>query len=157
MNDKLIKQRLEILWQIVKQLESDGGTNYNTLSNKPSINGITLYGNKTFSDLGLTNPMTVMGRVDTVADLSNVQNPQTGWVYFVGLSTDTDLAEYVYTAAGSWQLIGSTAITIDSSLSTVSENPVQNKVITGAITPISETEYSQLPSYTLPVYFIYED
>ena len=33
---------------------SSGTTNYNALTNKPSINGITLTGNKTPLDLGIT-------------------------------------------------------------------------------------------------------
>ena len=33
---------------------SSGTTNYNDLTNKPSINGITLAGNKTALDLGIT-------------------------------------------------------------------------------------------------------
>ena len=33
---------------------SGGTTNYNDLTNKPSINGITLTGNKTSIDLGIT-------------------------------------------------------------------------------------------------------
>ena len=32
---------------------SSGATDYNTLTNKPSINGITLTGNKTSIDLGI--------------------------------------------------------------------------------------------------------
>ena len=32
---------------------SSGTTNYNDLTNKPSINGITLTGNKTSADLGI--------------------------------------------------------------------------------------------------------
>ena len=32
---------------------SGGTTNYNDLTNKPSINGITLTGNKTSADLGI--------------------------------------------------------------------------------------------------------
>ena len=34
---------------------SGGTTNYNALLNKPSINGVTLTGNKTLADLGITN------------------------------------------------------------------------------------------------------
>lgn len=55
-----LKQRLEILWQEVERLEREtpgpgpgGTTNYEELSNKPSINGHTLTGNKTSSQLGL--------------------------------------------------------------------------------------------------------
>lgn len=63
-----------------------GTTNYAALSNKPSINGITLTGNKTSEDLGIT------GGGD-----------------------------------------------VDAALSNTSENPVQNKVIAGALETVSET------------------
>jgi hypothetical protein len=58
-----IRQRLEILYQMVDELESGGGggggggtTDYNDLSNKPQINGVTLSGNKTLSALGAATP-----------------------------------------------------------------------------------------------------
>lgn len=35
-----------------------GTTNYNDLSNKPTINNVTLIGNKSFSDLGLSTATT---------------------------------------------------------------------------------------------------
>lgn len=73
---------------------------YNDLSDKPSINGVTLSGDKSLSDIGIVNPMVIKGRVDTVADLANVQNPQSGWVYFVGSSGAAELAEYVYIETG---------------------------------------------------------
>lgn len=55
-----IRQRLEILYQMVDELERSGGgggepgtTNYNDLTNKPSVNGHILIGSKTSSDLDL--------------------------------------------------------------------------------------------------------
>ena len=75
----------------------------------------------------------IKGRVDTYADLLQVQNPEPGWVYFVGYSTDTEFKEYVYTDQNVWQFVGYNSITVDSALSTNSENPVQNKVVTNAI------------------------
>ena len=51
--------------------ESGGGTtNYNALSNKPSINGETLSGNKTAADLGLV-PASAVGVANGVAELDN--------------------------------------------------------------------------------------
>jgi hypothetical protein len=45
-------------WQVYKLSEGGSGgggtSNYNDLTNKPSINGVTLSGNKTTSDLGIT-------------------------------------------------------------------------------------------------------
>lgn len=85
--------------------------------------------------LGSLDIVKIKGRVDTVNDLPS--NAEEGWFYFVGLLTDSDLDEYVYTADDRWERVGSTAITVDSQLSTTSENPVQNKVITNAIGDIN--------------------
>jgi hypothetical protein len=78
-----------------------------------------------------TSIVTLKGRVNTVSDLPG--DAQAGWMYFVGLPTDTELSEYVYTDSGNWEYIGANVITIDSALSSASENPVQNKVITNAL------------------------
>ena len=78
-----------------------------------------------------TSIVTLKGRVDTVSDLPS--NAQPGWMYFVGLTTDAELSEYVYTDSGNWEYIGANVITIDSALSSTSENPVQNKVVTNAL------------------------
>ena len=97
---KVPQSRIEYLLLQLKAL-IEGGlgvSDYTELDNKPQINSVTLIGNKTLSDLGIVNPMMLMGRVDTVAYLSNIQDPQTGWVYLVGLVTDPAFSEYVYTA-----------------------------------------------------------
>lgn len=55
-----IRQRLEILYQLVEKLEEEGGggggeggtTNYLDLTNKPSIGGVALVGNRTIDQLG---------------------------------------------------------------------------------------------------------
>lgn len=84
---------------------SSGGTkNYSELEGKPSINNIELEGNKTWQDLGLSNPMHIVGRVDTFNDLPLVAEP--GDVYLVGAISDENKAEYVKTESG-WELIGS--------------------------------------------------
>lgn len=75
--------------------------------------------------------MMIKGRVNSVSDLPQVAEP--GWVYFVGRSDDADLREYVYTTDNEWEFLGYLSIVIDSALSTTSENPVQNKVITNAM------------------------
>jgi len=90
--------------------------------------------------------VSIKGRVDTVNDLPS--NAEEGWLYFVGLSTDPDLDEYVYTADNKWERIGSTAITVDSALSTTSENPVQNKVITGALNGLGALAHKDSASTT---------
>lgn len=81
----------------------------------------------------LVNPIVIKGRVDTLEDLYAVQNPEPGWLYFVGLETDTNLDEYVYSVDNTWDRVGTSTIAVDSALSTESENPVQNKVITIAL------------------------
>ena len=108
-----------------------GSGDYEELTNLPQINGVTLKGNKSLSDLGITNPLLLKGRVDSVTDLP--QTGEVGWMYLVGLTTDDNLREYVWIDAGRWEFIGFTAIVIDSSLSTTSENPVQNKAVTTAL------------------------
>lgn len=67
-----IRQRLEILYQMVDELEKSGGgggepgtTNYNDLTNKPSVNGHILIGSKTSSDLDLQ---------PVISDLSTIRS-----------------------------------------------------------------------------------
>lgn len=182
------QSRIEyLLLQLKAIIEGGGGvSDYTELENKPSINNVTLVGNKSLSDLGIVNPMMIKGRVNSVSDLPQVAEP--GWVYFVGRSDDADLREYVYTEDNEWEFLGYLSIVIDSALSTTSENPVQNKVITNALngkvnavtgkglstndytnaekasvalsaetlTPISESAYEALTTKDKPLYFIYE-
>jgi hypothetical protein len=111
----------------------------------------------------IINPMVLKGRVNSVSDLPS--NAEPGWVYFVGAATDTNLQEYMYTESGNWDPIGYISITVDSQMSDSSENPVQNKVITAALsgkadgstlTPMTEQEYEALVTKTEPLYFIYD-
>lgn len=98
---------------------------------------------------------------------------------FFGLSSDTKPTgctngsifieidttnKYIYNAASAqWTLIpsggggGGGTIVVDSELSMLSENPVQNKVITEVLTPISESDYNALQTYANTLYFVYED
>lgn len=77
-----IRQRLEILYQMVDELEAGGGgggggtTNYNELSNKPAIEGTQLVGNKTASDLGLATTSQLNGKVDKVEGSSLMTSAQ---------------------------------------------------------------------------------
>lgn len=114
----------------------EGGGDYEDLSNKPKINNVTLDGNKSWADLGLSNPMHIAGRVETYQDLPATANE--GDVYLVGLAAETEKEEYVYVSGG-WEYLGTSAIEVDSAMSTTSENPVQNKVITAAVNAIQET------------------
>lgn len=101
---------------------------YSELKNKPKINGVELSGNKSWSDLGLANPMHIAGTVDTVQDLPVTANE--GDVYIVGLQNEEKI-EYVYTTNG-WEYLGTMTVQIDDVMSTTSENPVQNKVVNAA-------------------------
>lgn len=49
------------------------------------------------------------------------------------------------------------SVNADNALSNSSTKPLQNQVITNILTPISETEYGNITTYTNPLYFIYED
>lgn len=73
----------------------------------------------------------IKGTVSSVSDLPS--NAEPGWLYFVGLPTDDAYSEYVYTDDNRWEFIGYNTITVDDTLSTISENPVQNKVVTTAL------------------------
>lgn len=52
---------------------SGGTTNYNYLSNKPSINGVELRGDKTAAELGLVTPSDIPASVSAVPTMPNVQ------------------------------------------------------------------------------------
>lgn len=64
-------------WQVYKLSEGGSGgggtSNYNQLTNKPSINGVTLTGNKTTSDLGIDKTAVGLGNVPNVS--TNDQTP----------------------------------------------------------------------------------
>lgn len=51
---------------------------------------------------------------------------------------------------------GANKTVVDSALSTSSANPVQNQVITTAMTAMTQAQYEALQSYDYPLYFIYE-
>ena len=79
--DKAPESRIEALLLELKEVIEEGGgggggtSNYNQLTNKPSINGITLSGNKTNADLGIPDvPLTGlgMGSKTTYSALSGV-------------------------------------------------------------------------------------
>lgn len=74
-----IRQRLEILYQMIEELESGGGgepgsSNYNDLTNKPSINNITLTGNKTTTQLGLASAAQINQTNTNISNLTNTVN-----------------------------------------------------------------------------------
>lgn len=87
-----LKQQLEILWQEVERMEREnpepgpGGTSdYTELTNKPSINGVELNGNKTLTQLGIAPAATTYTKTEVnskigaaIADLDVSQTATTG-------------------------------------------------------------------------------
>ena len=93
-----IRQRLEILYQLVERLEDQpapgpgGTTDYNDLDNKPKINDITLSGNKSASDLGLATAAALSSLNESFNDLFALDS--------ITLETDDEFP------SGSWSLLG---------------------------------------------------
>lgn len=151
-----IRQRLEILYQMVDELETSGGgggqggtTDYNELTNKPRINNVTLSGNRSLDDIGVSQAISdaltpvqtaISGKVDKVAgkglstndftntDKANLQTalskanaaaPQS--TTYTKAQVNTALAAKLNTAD------------VDNALSSTSTNPVQNKVVQAPI------------------------
>lgn len=120
------EQRAVVTWNLGG--EGGGGTgDYNDLENKPAIDGVTLESTTTKADLGLSRVYKYKGSVATYADLANIQNPDEGDVWNV----EENDKNYAWTGT-SWDDIGG-ILPVDNAMSTSSENPVQNKVITNAI------------------------
>lgn len=121
-------------WVVVPDSSGGGGSgtdNYNSLTNKPSINGVQLVGNKTLADLGLVDPMILKGVVSSVDNLPSAA--QAGWTCLVGQASSPTLAVYMYTQNDGWKCAGGSEVVVDSALSTTSVNPVQNSVITNEL------------------------
>jgi hypothetical protein len=79
-NLSMVKQRLEILYQIVEELERQGGgggqggtDDYTELTNKPRINDITLVGNKSLTDLGIASAAALNDKADKSTTYTKTQ------------------------------------------------------------------------------------
>ena len=109
----------------------------------------------------ITNPMQIVGRVDTVADLDIITpTPAAGSIYLVGLESDPDKEEYVYTEEGTWEYLGA-HIPVDTELSTTSTNPVQNRIVTAAVNEklkaiAAAAAYDPSHTYVTGEYMTYE-
>ena len=137
--DAPIQSPIEALLLEVKEvIEAGGGggtTNYNSLTNKPQINGEELKGDLSGAALKLLTISNTMPAA--VADLEGQQ------LLYVGDTTLDYTKGLIYecqevTPATSpktytWVAISAVSIEIDAALSTISENPVQNKVVTNAL------------------------
>ena len=101
-------------------------------------------------------PLDARSLVDTVADLtvtSNFPYPYVGMTVTVKATGD----KYVLMAlpvskSANWKKQGGSDITVDDTLSNVSENPVQNKVITNAIANKADLVDGKIPASQLPSY-----
>ena len=78
-NLSMVKQRLEILYQMVEDIEQSGGgggggtDDYTNLSNKPRINDITLVGNKSLTDLGIASAAALNDKADKSTTYTKTQ------------------------------------------------------------------------------------
>ena len=74
-----VRQRLEILYQIVDELEAQGGggqggtDDYTNLSNKPMINDIILVGNKSLNDLGIASAAALNDKADRITTYTKTE------------------------------------------------------------------------------------
>lgn len=118
----------------VDQSGGGGTSDYADLSNKPQIEGVTLSGNKSASDLGLvaaesgkglsSNDFTTTekNKLSGIAAGAEV-NVQSDWN-----QSDSSADDFIKNKPSI-----PAAVTVDSALSDSSENPVQNKVIKSAL------------------------
>lgn len=120
-----VRQRLEILYQIVDELEAQGGgsggtDDYTQLSNKPQINGHTLTGNKTGSDLGLASAAALNDKADKSTTYTKEETQDYVYSEIVGAITDLDKTavggstKYISTISQVDGLINATAQTPDT-------------------------------------------
>lgn len=82
---------------LIKSVEAGGGsgtTNYNDLGNKPSINGVTLSGNKTTSDLGITIPTSTSQLTNNSGFITNTVNNLTNYTKTTDLSAVATSGSY---------------------------------------------------------------
>ena len=72
---------------------SGGTTDYSALTNKPSINGVTLSGNKTSSDLGLASS----SHTHTIANVTDLQTTLNGKASASHSHTSADITDLTNT------------------------------------------------------------
>ena len=130
----------ELLIELKEVIEAGGGggggtSNYNLLTNKPSINGETLQGNLSGDALKVLTISTTMP--EAVAALEGAQRLYVGATdvsFTKGLIYECqEVTPSTSPKTYTWVAISTAPIVIDSALSTTSRNPVQNKVVTDAI------------------------
>lgn len=95
---------------LAKAINGGGGgtSDYSDLSNKPSINSVTLSGNKTADDLGLQNEVEIINKLETDTSLTLVADKFYVWPEMSTLAvTVTSTGMYMFRFAS-----GSTPTTL---------------------------------------------
>ena len=128
-----LKQQLEILWQEVERMEREnpepgpGGTSdYTELTNKPSINGVELNGNKTLTQLGIAPAATTYTKTEVDGEI-------------IGAITDLDVSStaatghYIKSIAQEDGLIVPVAETLATSPVPSSEKPITSDAVYTAL------------------------
>ena len=167
----------EKLIELKEAIESGGGgggtTNYNDLSNKPSINSHTLQGNSTLDTLGIASKSTLDAAVEELelmeTEIDGKVDKETG----KGLSTNdftnadkADLAAALnianaaapqsttYTKAEVDTALAAKLNTadVDAALSSTSTNPVQNKAVQAPVARLVDAGAKNLLKITAKVY-----
>ena len=128
-----VRQRLEILYQIVNDLETSGGgsggtSNYNDLTNKPKINSVTLSGNKSLEDLGIASASDLAGK----ANSADVYTKAETEAEITAQITDMDVpaiggsTKYIKSVSQADGLVTAETGDIDSSPTNLSDNLVKS-------------------------------
>lgn len=161
-----IRQRLEILYQMVDELETSGGgggggtTNYNELTNKPRINNVTLSGNRSLDDIGVSQAISdalipvqtaISGKVDKVAgkglstnDFTNTDKANLSTALSKANAAAPQSTTYTKTEVNTALAAKLNIADVDDALSSTSTNPVQNKVIQAPIAQLINTGVKNL-------------
>lgn len=153
----MIKQRLEILYQMVDELETSGGggggqggtTDYNELTNKPRINNVTLSGNQSLDDIGVSQAISdaltpvqtaISGKVDKVAgkglstnDFTNTDKANLSTALSKANAAAPQSTTYTKAQVNTALAAKLNIADVDDALSSTSTNPVQNKVVQAPI------------------------
>lgn len=115
----------ELLEKIQNAGDSSFNGDYDSLTNRPQINGIMLTGNKTLDDLGITKAITdALGNVtqisfEVVTDFSSLPETGTAGVFYLVPNTGgttNNYDEYIWVSSkNSYELIGTVQAEIDLS------------------------------------------
>ena len=146
-----------------------GGTSdYSDLTNKPQINDVTLSGNKSLHDLGIAaesdipDPTSIIDDTAGDGDTNKVWSADKTYDLLNEINQKQDAPETAGTAGQvlgldanlepEWKTVSGGG-TVDDALSTSSENPVQNKVITNALGDLLKNTIVSITSSNKTSYF----